>query len=128
MAQFETTTITGNLLDAVLKNTSVQYFDSTTVNTLNYTNGSVQRWAPTGTPTLSIINWPATGSLAELLIRGVNLGAISILWPTVNWVKSDGTFTTTFSLNGVTLQAAGTDFILLWTDDGGTTVYGKVLR
>lgn len=118
-----------SLTQAMLKDTGFTYFNSGTTNALNYVNGSNQRWAPaTGAQTLSISNWPPTGNLGELLIEGVNLGAATITWPTINWVKSDGTFTTTFSANGVTLQSAGTDFVYLWTRDAGTTIYGKVTR
>lgn len=105
------------------------YYNSGTTNALNYANGQMQRWAPnTGAQTLSITGWLASGLLSELLIEGVNLGAATITWPTINWIKSDGTTTTTFSSNGVTLQSSGTDFVLLWTRDGGTTIYGKVTR
>ena len=107
---------------------SYVYYDSNTTNTLNYNNGPYQRWAPTGSPTLAISNWPSSGIFAELVIEGINLGAATITWPTVNWVKSDGSFTTTFADLGVTLQSSGTDFIVLWTRNGGTTVYGKVVR
>lgn len=118
-----------NLLRAMFKDTGWDYYDSSTTNALNYTNGSHQRWAPnTGAQTLSITNWPPSGNLGELLIEGVNLGAATITWPTINWIKSDGTTTTTFSSNGVTLQASGTDWVLLWTRDAGTTIYGKVVR
>lgn len=117
------------LTRAMLKDTGYTYYNSGTTNALDYTNGSHQRWAPsTGAQTLSITNWPPTGNLGELLIEGVNLAAATITWPTINWVKSDGTTTTTFSSNGVTLQTSGTDFVLLWTRDAGTTIYGKVVR
>ena len=113
----------------MFKDTGFVYYDSTTTNALDYVNGSCQRWAPnTGSQTLTISNWPPTGNLGELLIQGVNLGAATITWPTINWVKSDGTTTTTFSSNGVTLQASGTDWVYLWTRDAGTTIYGKVVR
>lgn len=113
----------------MLKDCGQVYYDSTTTNALDYVNGSMQRWAPnTGAQTLSITNWPPTGNLGELFIQGVNLGAATITWPTINWVKSDGTMTTTFSSNGVTLQSSGTDFVYLWTRDAGTTIYGKVVR
>ena len=111
-----------------VKDGSVGYYDSGTTNALNYENGHHQRWAPTGSPTLSITNWPPSGSLGELLIEGVNLGAATITWPTINWIKSDGSTTTTFASNGVTLQSSGTDWILLWTRDAGTTIYGKIVR
>lgn len=119
-----------NLLTrAMLKDTGYAYFNSSTTNALDYVNGSHQRWTPaTGAQTLSIANWPPSGNLGELLIEGVNLGAATITWPTINWIKSDGTTTTTFSANGVTLQTSGTDWVLLWTRDAGTTIYGKVVR
>ena len=104
------------------------FFDSNTVNTLDYNNGSYQRWAPTGSVTLAISNWPAAGVFSEMVIEGVNLGAATITWPTVNWIKSDGSMTTVFNDVGVTLQSSGIDFVVLWTRDGGTTVYGKIVR
>lgn len=111
------------------KDTAYVYFNSGTTNALNYENGSNQRWTPnTGAQTLSITNWPPSGNLGQLLIEGVNLGAATITWPTINWIKSDGTTTTTFSGAGITLQSSGTDFILLWTRDAGTTIYGKAVR
>jgi len=112
----------------VLKSQAFQYYDSNTTSALDYTNGSHQRWAPTGSVSLTVSNWPASGVLGELLIEGINLGSATITWPTVNWIKSDGTTTTTFASNGVTLQATGTDWVFLWTRDGGTTVYGKIVR
>jgi hypothetical protein len=112
----------------MFKDYGIVFYDSGSTSALDYTNGSGQRWAPTGTVTLSITNWPPTGNLGELLIKGINLGAATITWPTVNWIKSDGTTTTTFSSNGVTLQTSGTDWVILWTHDAGTTIYGKIIR
>lgn len=113
----------------IIKDSAIAYYNSGTTNALDYVNGSHQRWTPnTGAQTLSITNWPPTGNLGEILIEGVNLGAATITWPTINWIKTDGTLTTTFASNGITLQASGIDFILLWTRDAGTTIYGKVIR
>lgn len=118
-----------NLTRVDLQDTGWVYFNSGTTNALNYENGSHQRWAPnTGAQTLSITNWPPTGNLGQLLIEGVNLGASTITWPTINWITSTGATTTTFSSAGVTLQTSGVDWVLLWTRDAGTTVYGKVVR
>jgi len=116
--------------DAILrrlmfKDTGYTYFNSKATSALDYTNGSQQRWAPSGTVTLSVTNWPPTGNLGELFIEGINLGAATITWPTINWITSTGATTTTFSSNGVTLQSSGTDWFLLWTRDAGTTIYGK---
>lgn len=106
-----------------------KFYDSATTNALNIANGVHQRWAPnTGAQTLSISGWPPAGTLGELLIEGVNLGAATITWPAINWIKTDGTTTTTFASNGIALQAAGIDWVFLWSRDGGTTIYGKVVR
>jgi hypothetical protein len=111
----------------------IVYYNSGTTNALNWRNGKYQRWAPnTGAQTLSITNWPVSGLMGELFIKGVNLGAATITWPTITWVKPDGSHTTTFSdyltAAGAALQSSGTDFIYLWTDDGGATIYGKLVR
>lgn len=106
-----------------------QYYNSGTTNSLSLSNGSYQRWAPaTGAQALQITGWPPAGLVGELMIEGVNLGAATITWPSINWVYSDGAISTTFPSTEVSLQASGIDFICLWTRDGGTTVYGKVLR
>lgn len=87
-----------------------------------------QRLKITGAQTFSVVNWEPAGILSELLIELVDGGAFLTGWPTIIWDKADGTTTTTFSLNGVTLKTSGTDFALLWTRDGGATVRGKVAR
>lgn len=124
--------VTGNdslFTRVMLQDTGWDFHDSGTTNALDYVNGSVQRWAPnTGAQTLTISNWPPSGAMGELLIQGINLGAATITWPTIEWIKNDGTTTTTFSSNGVTLQTSGTDWIFLWTRDSGTTIYGKIVR
>lgn len=120
-----------DLTRVFFKDTGWDFQDNGTTNALNYVNGSHQRWAPSASsnPTLSITNWPPSGVMGELLVEAVNLAAAgAITWPTINWIKSDGTTTTTFGSNGVALQTSGIDFILLWTRDGGTTIYGKVVR
>lgn len=120
------------LLRARLQDCGFAFNDAGNVTSIDYTNGPAQRWAPTGTKTLTISNWPPSGTLGELLIKGVNLAAATLTWPTVNWVKPDGTTTTTLATYltaaSISLQSSGTDFVLIWTDDGGTTLYGKVIR
>ena len=101
----------------------------TTSQTLDYTAGSHQKLTVTGAFTLNAVsNWPPTGNLGEILLELTNGASSAVTWPTVNWVKSDGTTTTTFASNGVTLQSSGTDWVLLWSRDAGTTVYGKIMR
>ena len=122
----------GNLKRYMFQDTGWQYFNSGTTNALDYTNGSMQRWAPTASsnPTLTISNWPPSGDMGELLIEAVGLASAgTISFPTANWIKSDGTLAASPSAAGVTFQTGtGIDFILFWTRDGGTTVYAKVVR
>lgn len=66
---------------------------------------------------------------SETILELVNGGSTTISWPgSVNWVTSTGAVTTSFSSYGVQLQDAGTDFFAFWSPDGGTTIYGKVVR
>jgi hypothetical protein len=95
---------------------------------IDVSSGAQQRIQNGGAFILTLSGWVASGLRGELLLEVVNGAAFAITWPTINWIKSDGTVTTTFSSSGYTLQASGTDFILLWTRDGGTTIYGKIIR
>lgn len=107
---------------------------STTTQTYDYTAGSVQTSTATGNHTIATSNWPPTGNLGQILILLTNGGAFTLTWPAaINWIKPDGTTTTSISiylaaLTGRTaLQASGTDQILLWSRDAGTTIYGKLV-
>lgn len=121
-----------DLIQWNLKDVSTQYNDKGTVVsgtvTFNYTDGSHQRLQVGGALTIATGAWPPSGTNGSMLIELVNGASAAITWPTVNWVKSDGTTTTTFASNGVTLQTSGTDFFVLWTRDAGTTIYGKFVR
>lgn len=112
--------------------TPMTYYNSGTTNALVLSNGGHQRWAPnTGVQALTISGWAASGTHSDLQIEGVNLGLATITWNAaspINWIKTDGSTTTTFSSNGVTLRTSGIDNVILWTRDGGTTIYGKIIR
>lgn len=89
------------------------------VDTIDYRDGKYQVWAPSpGVHTLVITNWPPAGVHGELWIEGVNLGACTITTSVaLDYLKSDGTYATTTSLNanqGATLQSNGIDNILVW--------------
>lgn len=121
--------------NVMFQDTGWDWFDlgatGTTAQTLNYLNGSAQRLQATGNFTLSTSNWPPSGTLGEILLEFVADGTLrTVTWPTINWVTSTGAVTTTFASNGVARQSANgaIDWILLWTRDGGTTIYGKFLR
>lgn len=95
----------------------------TSTQTFVVADSPFQTVTATGNHTWAV-TWPASG-YAEIEIKGTNLGAYTITFPTVNWIIGDGTTSTTFSNMGVTLQASGVNTIILWSYDGGTTVYGK---
>jgi hypothetical protein len=119
------------LTNKVFKNTGVGYFDAGDTASLSFVNASHQRWAPTGTKTLTITNWLPAGNLSQMMIEGTNLGVATITWPTINWINSDGTTTTAIGTYlaqiGRTLRTSGTDWCMVWTRDGGTTLYGKLI-
>ena len=95
--------------------------------TLDYTKGLVQTATLSGTVNLSILNFPP--GYSELALFLTNGGAGTIVFPaSVNWITSTGATTNSFSNYGVTLQAAGTNIIVFFSPDGGTTIYGKVVQ
>lgn len=97
--------------------------------TFDVAAGAVQRLQVEGALTVAFINWKPAGQLSELLIELVN-GASAVVTGLngIRWIKSDGSYTTTFADSGVSLQTSGTDWVFLWTRDGGTTIWGKVVR
>lgn len=105
----------------------------TSTQTYDYTQGSLQTSTATGNHTITFSNWPPTGNLGVLQVLLTNGGAFTITWPTINWIKPDGTTTTSIStylaaLTGRTaLQSSGVDQFVFWTRDAGTTVYGKLI-
>lgn len=96
--------------------------------TFNVTTSSYQRLQVGGALSITTSGWPTSNTYGELMLELVNGASAAITWPSINWIRGDGTVTTTFSTNGVSLQASGTDFISLWTRNGGTTIYGKIIR
>jgi hypothetical protein len=100
--------------------------------TFNRAAGNVQRLQVGGALTLALSGFPAAGIFADMLIKLVNGGAYAVTLPTIQWVQPSGVPTATFAtylaaISRPALQIAGTDFIYLWTDDAGATIYGKLL-
>lgn len=89
--------------------------------TFDVSAASWQRLQIGGALTIALSSWPS-GVGAVLLLEIVNGGSASITWPTISFVKSDGT---TQASPTRTLQSSGTDFVQLWRN--GTTVYGKMI-
>ena len=120
------------LVQWALQDVAMTYLDKGTVSTgtvaFSFADASHQRLQVGGALTIALSGWSPTNNNATLMIELVNGASAAITWPTINWIKSDGTTTTSFASNGVTLQASGTDFIVLWTRNGGATIFGKVIR
>lgn len=122
---------------AMLQDCGLVFLDKgnsgTSTQTLDFTAGSHQKITATGNHTIATSNWPPTGNLGDMLLELTNGGAYTITWPTINWRKPDGTFTTSISTylaantGRVALQSSGTDFIVLWSRDAGTTIYGSLV-
>lgn len=125
---------------AMLSDTGYVFLDkgnsSTTAQTIDFTAGQHQKITATGNHSFAFSNFPPTGNTGFLLFEAANYGAFTITPPTVNWVNPDGTTTTSLATHFTALAAvggrsafktSGTDFMLFWSRDAGTTVYGKFL-
>ena len=85
-----------------------------------------------GALTIALSGWPTAGNHAAIKLNIVNGGSATITWPTIQWIQKDGTSTTNIStyLANIwrnALQTSGLDEFVLWSDDAGTTVRGKIL-
>lgn len=96
--------------------------------TFTVSASAYQRLQVGGALIITTTGWPTSNTYGELMLELVNGASAVITWPTINWIRGDGTVTTTFANNGASLQVSGTDFISLWTRNGGTTIYGKIIR
>ncbi len=103
----------------------------TAAQTCDYTAGSHQKLTVTGAFVMNAVtNWPPTGNTGELLLELVNGASSAITWTmagtTQRWWKRDGTEAATFAASGYALKASGTDWILMWSTNAGTTTNFKV--
>jgi hypothetical protein len=81
------------------------------------TNVAVHRVVVGANITISTDGWPATGTYGELLVEQANGGAYTVAFAdTITWLTVDSSVPE--------FQASGTDFYVLFSHDGGTTIYG----
>lgn len=102
------------------------------VVTFNVSAGDYQRLQAGGAITIAFSGWPTTNQFEGVLIKMVNWGGFTVTMPTIYWQLPAGGYTTTFStylaaIGRASLQSAGTDFGLFWSDNAGGTIYGKLL-
>ncbi len=77
---------------------------------------------------VTLAGFPSPGSYGEVEIELVNGGAFAVVWPVgVKWMLGDGTFSTVFADMGVALATVGTNWILVWSTDGGVNIYGRAI-
>jgi hypothetical protein len=80
----------------------------------------------TGNTTISFTGFPA-GRMCVGLLKLKNGGAFTTAFTGITWIKSDGAETSQFSDLGITLQANGTDRIIICAEPGATP-WAKVVR
>ena len=91
--------------------------------TFNVSDDAKQKLTVTGALTIAFSGWPTTGNYAECEVELVD-GSTNVTLPTVNWAVGDGTTSTTFADTGITLASSGTNHLIVWSTDAGTTLYG----
>ncbi len=121
----------GSGLIITVQTETLSVFDNGTATsgtvTLNRANGTKQKLTVGGNITIAYTGF-TPGKYSELELQLVNGGAFTVTWPaTVKWLVGDGTSSNTFANMLVTLQAASSNWILTWSEDGGTTVWGKAI-
>ena len=97
--------------------------------TFAYGAGQYQILTISGPTTILFSGWSAAPYLGKLRLKIVTTGtAYPITWPIINWIKGDGSTTTSFVASGIIIPATGVSFFDVWTDDSGQTVYGMAVR
>lgn len=97
---------------------------------IDYANGPIiKATAGANITSITMSNWPSSGTGGHLRLMCANFGAYTITFPTAwKWIKNDLTTTTTFADLAVTLPSSGTAIIDLFGEDGGTTIYAVIAR
>lgn len=119
----------GNIIDQPsLRNYKMERIDKGSIGSgtvsFNLVSGNQQRLQVSGDLSITFSNWNNTSKFEEIMIEIINGGSASITWPSVLWIKSDGT---TQSTPTRSLQTSGTDWLVFWSRDGGNTIYGKTI-
>jgi hypothetical protein len=108
-----TTLSTDNIIETVKEHNTV----SSGTEIFDLFDGSYHVVDVGGDFTLEFDNWPVSGTLSSITTKMTNTGAHNITWPAaVDW--PDGT--------EPSWTAAGTDFAVFFSDDGGTIIYGAL--
>ncbi|ATQ75094.1 hypothetical protein CR152_31935 [Massilia violaceinigra] len=110
---------------------AMTFYDNGTSTAVAYANGGTQRVAPaSGAKTMSFTGWPASGKQAVQFLELVNIAlGGNPAWPAgARFIRYDGVIQTTAAAANITWQTGGTDYVMVSTRDGGTTLIVSVLR
>ena len=118
----------------IVASSYTQYTQPTTSGSisLSFATAHVHRITPSANISLSFTGWHSNGYHCVMKVNIVNGGLYTITFPSIQWIKRDGSVTTTFSsyltdIGRPSLQTSGIDEFLIWTDSGGSTLRGKIL-
>lgn len=92
--------------------------------TFSTLDGEKQKLTLGASVTIAFSGWATTGSDSRVEIELVN-GAAGVTWPTVSWNVGTGTWSSSFP--GAVALSTGTNFVKVWSTNGGTTVYGSAM-
>ncbi len=99
----------------IIENVDIHGTVSSGTEIFDLDDGSYHTATVGGDFTVSFDNWPVSGKLSSITIKLTNAGVHTITWPvSVDWPGG--------AEPGWT--AAGTDFAIFFSDDGGTIIYG----
>lgn len=128
-----------NVVNGVAQGIRLKFIDVGTITsggavTISQTDANAFAMTFTGGASAwTITGWPGV-DYAELQLEIINGGTATHSFPAgLKWVNPDGTFTNSLSTymtnqRGTTnFQTAGTDFVCMWSRDGGSNIYAKVL-
>lgn len=115
--------------EAVLVNTTQKTVSQATATSIsiNWSFGQHQKVTVTDDLTLTLTDWPASGTYGEITITVV----ADDVERTVSWAATEGNnikYTTDgFSLNFTIQSSTNPKIFKFWSTDGGTTVYAQYL-
>lgn len=122
--------LNGNVSATVIDKGSV----STGTVTFDVSKSPSQKLIVAGSLTIAFSGWQSTGIETIAKMQLINAGAAgnTVTLPTLNWQLPAGGYTTNFqtyltAIGRTSLQATGTDWLIVWSVDGGTTVYAKLV-
>ena len=137
-------TVGNNSVNTFLSSAESRLGGNTVVDVINYTrtnlgtvNGTItftpgndiyQRAQLNGATTVQFGAFPAANTLGMIFVEARNWGNVVVTFAnTVNWAQGNGSYTTSFANSGTALANSGTNWITVWSTDGGVTLYGTAI-